>query len=573
MKLDLTGNSPINQQYVSWLNQIATELRSPYTDLIRKLSEKNQGAIDWWVTPMASRNPYSCSLFLQICYLFLTLRIVEHKHPLEEVRVNSYALAVTLKKLLSSLHPQIRITHPQKAMMIIRSFTAFLRGFFASLYHTGNQYLFSKLFQNTSRPLSGNPIVLIDTFVYANSFSGEARDRHFTGLLDFIDDEDKKEIFFTPTFYKIRNYANLFKKIRMSKTNFLLKEDFLRLKDYVFALTHCLRAVGVTIPPSTLRGIDVTPLVREIYHESICSSSSIEGLLKYRFARRLSETKVSIRLIIDWFENQEIDHGANAGFRKYYPGTMIVGYQGYIVPKHYLCTYPAAYEEEHRVIPHQIAVVGKGLMEPAKEFYPHLNVVTAPAFRFQEVWRERKYLPDNKYFTILVSLPILFKECNDILNVLYDALRHPKIQGSSRHGYRFWIKHHPANTTAKIKKNFGKLWPKDFEFVSGSFHDLLEQSGLLISISSSTCVESLSKGVPVIVLGSLSGLTQNPIPSQITQDIWTLCYAAEDVVTAIIKYSTLDKVAHARHQAVGAIIRKSYFEPITKKKVKQFLCL
>ena len=50
--------------------------------------------------------------------------------------------------------------------------------------------------------------------------------------------------------------------------------------------------------------------------------------------------------------------------------------------------FPTIIEAESKVIPDTLYVIGKGLEESIKEFYPELSVQTAPAFRFQGVYRD-----------------------------------------------------------------------------------------------------------------------------------------------------------------------------------------
>ena len=80
-----------------------------------------------------------------------------------------------------------------------------------------------------------------------------------------------------------------------------------------------------------------------------------------------------------------------------------------------------------------------------------------------------------------------------------------------------------------------------FEFVEGDFNICVEKSNLLISNASSVCVEALAKGISVIVVGSQTGLTQNPIPETITEDIWKLCYTPGEMAKAIDFFAYRDE--------------------------------
>ena len=96
---------------------------------------------------------------------------------------------------------------------------------------------------------------------------------------------------------------------------------------------------------------------------------------------------------------------------------------------------------------------------------------------------------------------------------------------------------------------------------------------MLIGNTSSTCVEALGRGVPVIVIGSQSGLTQNPIPCEIEQDIWRLCYTPAEVADAIHGYQTRTPEKVSEHIRLGSEIRQRYFEPATRDSIRMFLRL
>ena len=73
-------------------------------------------------------------------------------------------------------------------------------------------------------------------------------------------------------------------------------------------------------------------LVAEDILLNSCNYSSILAILNYLFVKRLKEEGIKVTLMIDWYENQVNDRGLDVGFRKFYPDTWIVGYQGFIAP-------------------------------------------------------------------------------------------------------------------------------------------------------------------------------------------------------------------------------------------------
>ena len=64
-------------------------------------------------------------------------------------------------------------------------------------------------------------------------------------------------------------------------------------------------------------------------------------------------------------------------------------------------------------------MIGKGLEESIKEFYPELSVQTAPAFRFQGVYRDSIKKSVNSEHTVLV---VLYSVLEDAVKAMKFAL-------------------------------------------------------------------------------------------------------------------------------------------------------
>lgn len=563
MKLDFTFQGKIDPKYARMFNQIAVNLHKPFTDLIDSISRQHAKSLDWWVSSPASRNTFVSPLFHYCCCIALLQELIGEKEPVSEIITDSRAFKKILREYLAGQGVNARVTLAglpvkQRLKELIRPiYTIFglpmkhLILFFAA-----------KLTRSLRKPLPSEPLTLIDTFIYTST----TEDRHYSGIMNVLTEGERKTIYFVPFFHKPNNMIILFRKLRTDKNNFLLKEDFLKISDYLVGWKHFGHIRRKKISPCFFSGIGISSLVREELQCFKSFSSAYASLLNYSFVKRLKQAGVGIRLVIDWFEGQVIDKGWNAGFNKFYPNTPSIGYQGFITTTHYLCMYPTTIEKRSNVIPKEVAVIGKGLISSAKKFCPDLNVSVAPAFRFQGVWKGRKYFPEEHIFTIMVALPVMLDVGDEILKLLERSLEKKVFVG-----VRFWVKQHPDNTPETIKKQFGNSWPEQFEFVEGNFNDCVERSNLLISTGSSSCMHALAKGMPVIIIGSQSGLTHNPIPPAIEEDLWRLCYDANGLSNAIDFYMNQNEQMLSRHEMIGEEIRKEYFEPVTREAVRSFL--
>lgn len=551
----------MDHDVLALLNQVASEVRLDYNKLIGEASREFGHDIDWWVTPLATRNVFSSRIFEQCCYIRLVNQLLNNPdYNIHSITVNSWALAKVLRQLVNQNGAVITVEAKNTFRQKFNDLLLPIRNIAASLYHSLFQlYCARRTASRIHTPTE--EIVLIDTFLYGNSFkNGACFDRHYPNLEETLSQNEKRKIFYLPTFYKVKNYLPLFNALRSSERQFLVKEDYLKAADYLFAFSHGFRTLKFLKHCFQFEGLNVTPLIRNELYRNFAFSSSTDALLKFRLVSRMREKKVKITRLINWFENQEIDHGLNAGFRRYYPETDTVGYQGYVIPNLYMCAYPTEEEYQSKVIPKYLAVPGRGWISLVKEFCPNLEVTIAPAFRFQGVWKQLDRPFGDGEATILVALPIYMDEARSILNLISGL--------NSAEGVHFKVKAHPATSVAKIVKGLPNQLPDSISFVTESFDELIYSSKLLISGASSVCLETIARGIPVIVIGNSVGVTQNSIPDAVPRDIWKLCYSSEELTDAISLF--LDSDAEDFNN-IGARIRERYFTPVSRKGVCGFL--
>jgi len=562
MKLDLRGNDwPVEELGPDAIENVSWQVRSAYIDLITRLGKDRKGDVDWWVSSLASRNTYTCPLYLRLCQLMLVKNLCDNGQLPTDVITDSSALAHLFKQFLGA-SVNIELTaNSNKASRL----TGFARRYAAAFYHAASQYLGSLLWiDRTELPV--DEIILVDIFLSPANLSGtKIEDRYYSGMMEALDEVDRKKFFYTPIHYKVKNYYRYFKDLNNCRAQVLLKEDVLKLNDYVYALMHPFR---FRWPDKSVEfmGLDVGSVVREALNETFSNSSSIEGLLRYRFARRLKISGFKPGKIIEWFENQEVDHGAIAGWREFYPDVEIIGYQGFLASPHYLSYLPTEQERQYSLLPTRVVVIGKNLIDRAKEFAPHLNVVTGPAFRFSTVWNEMQDSSDKAAFSILVALPIHYLESRNIISVISEAVeeyRHSK-------PVNVFIKPHPTWKHADVSRLLRGKKIK-FELLNSSFDDALAASDLVISSASSVCVYAIARGVPCLIVGNPGMLLQNPIPRDVDERLWKSCYSSQEMSREIEYYSALGPEEKDDLHLASRNFRALQFTPVTRELVYDFI--
>ncbi len=567
MKLDLAH---LPEEDTILLNRVAEEIREQYNELITRLSEGHGHNIDWIVSSIASRSIFLSPLVWHCYHLGFLRKKLEQGDVPDEIIVHDRMLAKVVEGFTKKYYPGVHVrcveSVKQRAKTALKPLYQFgLAARLLGLYAAARRY-------PATSPLPDHPITLVDTFVLDNSFAkGDYSDRYYPGMREALNSSEIEHLYYAPTFIGMSGrFGDMIRRIRSSSYRFLLKEDVLQLSDYRFAFAHFLRRKKFRqFSNVDFLGFDITPLVNRETVSTAWDPSSILSLLIYRFTARLRERGVRLRLVVDWFENQVIDRAFHAGLQEHYPDVPTVGYSGYMVSSVYnFYMHPTAFEHASGIVPKECGVIGAGHIALMKEFYPLLPVTVAPAFRFGGVWRERSAWPDAGTSSVLIALPITLRDSVEILRVVL-----PFCASAASSHLRFRIKAHPSISTDAILQSLGVPLPPGMEFVDGDFNNWVERSHVLIGNSSSTCVEALAKGVPVVIIGSLSGITQNPVPDTIREDIWSLCYTPGEVAAALERYLHRDEQTMQRHEDIGKRIRADYFEPVTAEGSRRFLKL
>jgi len=555
------------------LNEVAAEIRHDFNSLVESVGREHENNIDWIVSSIASRNKYLSPLFLRCCYLALIKRIIESDQDIGQVRLSDRALSKVFRAYFKENGIGISVVCTESIFARIKRILTPFYHFAVALVLLFLRFIGRSRAGKTKTQLS-EPITLLDTFVIKSSigesgsiYKGKYKDRYYTGLLENIGEKDKRTIFYYPVLIGFRNPLEGFRLIRNSKDRFIIPDDFLNISDYLFILLYPIRILSLKIPGTSFLGFDVTPILLQERMCTCCNSSSLGGLHNYRFAFRVSQENVQVRLLVDWHENQVIDRGMIAGFRRFHPKTPIIGYQGYIISKNlHLYIYPTPQEYRSQAVPHKIGVIGKGLLSDIQEFCDDFEAVVAPAFRFNKVWEKRKNMPDPNMFSILVALPIGLKGSANILRLLVSIL------GNLGNNYfMFWIKPHPSVMPEQIRGLLDGKFPDVFHIKTGDFNKHIEGANLLIGNASSTCLEALAKGVPVIIIGDSNGIIENPIPEGIPAVMWRVCSTEDELISAVRFFQGQCATAFEKYAEIGRQIKEDYFEPVTVEGCRRFL--
>ena len=123
----------------------------------------------------------------------------------------------------------------------------------------------------------------------------------------------------------------------------------------------------------------------------------------------------------------------------------------------------------------------------------------------------------------------------------------------------------------KLNKYLNKFNKGTFRIIEGRIDKNLAKIDILVSSMSITCLEALSLGIPVINIHRKTGMSYNSIPEEIPKMLWKHCSSQKEVYKAS-KYFIKNRLVQLnKRKKYAKKIRQNFFEPITKKKVLNFI--
>ena len=217
--------------------------------------------------------------------------------------------------------------------------------------------------------------------------------------------------------------------------------------------------------------------------------------------------------------------------------------------------------------PHLLLETSQYQCQIACSFTRDIPCKPVAALRYSHVFDEEttNFNSRQKIKSILVLLSFNIAEAVELLEILKAGL------DQIGEDINILIKGHPDYDSKNLVRAFGvRNWPSRYEIFPGSLQDALRQVSLVLSSGSSSMIEAVSKGVPVVFLGRQTGLNHN-ILSNLNMDIVTECFTTIELIEGINKYLDLPSAKISEYRNMGKKVRDLFFTPINEKTMEPFL--
>ena len=504
------------------IKNTAWKIRKPYIDWVEKIGRPYGNALEWWLSLVNYNNTLVSPLFLSLCYFYIC------KELLEKTRKNSLLLIVddwglleTLKRFLNKNNYN-NIIIPSKGFLraasLIKKAIWFI-GSWGLLIANIIKYKYagwaslrecSKSTDNGENNLKA----IIHTCVDEKCFgeNGKFNDRYFPSLAEWLE-RCGYDVYILPFLYQIeRSVKSAYIWFRKSKSNFLISEDYLSVKDYLSSSKVIFKQLFIPKGRVFFYGHDISPLINELKWMQAKNTDHMRFLTYIPMLRNLSQNKFRIDLFIDKFENMPKEKPQINALRDYYPECKIVGYQHASLPP-FMLKYTTTPQEFFRgPFPDIVLSNGPWFKERLlTDGIPEEHLRIGPSLRSGYLFsREKKFQPtihDIADDLIKYALIILSIETNMTLELLEKVIR-----AFENDSIRILLKPHPMSDHERLLKltRRNKL-PRNMGWIRGSMIECLKKANLVVAIGSAAIMEAAAHGVPIIVVGRECGLDMNPL--------------------------------------------------------------
>jgi len=515
----------LSKKNIILFNKIYIKEKKIYLVFLSKLLKKQTATTGF--LPFFSRSNETTETYRLYCLVVLLRKIINKKIKYSII-TNSYLEFLHFKKNFHS--NQIRISYSGSIISKFFFYFKFLKIFYRVFYLLSYCYydLKNKSSLRKNDLKSKKNILLLDTTFIKSSFKNKSYfDRFYGGSLT-----SQKNIYFSPLNLLFSSTKLGLKILKKNKTKFIFRFDFLKLIDYLWAFKKCLNSrINFFSNYHYLNGVNLKISINYDKSLSNCNFNYFIGLLNYKLFQRLSESKIDLKSIISWNENQPADKGFVLGAKTFFKNIPIAGYAPYFTNYDYAFDrQPIEIEKKKNYIPDLLFVSTSKFFKKIKIFSPTINLSLAPLFRFSKKKIPMKKNNFKKGY-ILVTLPIERMEVNNLINMLsaIDAKKNKVI-----------INFHPDYSDREIKKISNFNSHTNYYFSNKSFLKLINGAEIVISSSSSTTLEAIIARKKIISPINARLLINTPLVGILPKNYYTIAYNPLDVVNAINLYKKKD---------------------------------
>lgn len=507
------------------LQDIARTYRNDFVEYIGSLSRRHQSDV-WWLGSLSEKNPYVSKVFLRTCYIRVAEEIANDQDErvailfVAEDRVVRECLDQYFRgKAVRRLH-RFEVPGAKLRDQLNEIIQFGLRRAWFVVKHLGRIAITRAMVarwpvkSNTAEQESG--ITLAHSWVDGRSFNKDGTYCSINfGKLEQHMAERGRRYAIMPHILSTLPFRKGVRKMLRSGVPFLFSYSYLKPRDvFQIACEGFARPASATWP--FFQGVDIAALILDDQRQDWVRARRPNTALVAAAVRRLAESGLSIERFIYSFENHVWEKACCLAFRKHLPKAELIGYQDANLPPMALNFFIAASERDLVPLPDLVITNGWHGYETLKHSgYDTSRLRRGGAIRYQylaEAVHERERIDTcngarhGKGLPTILVTPSISESL--ALELIWKTLRAFNVQDQ----VRVLLKCHPALPYRMLAKGLNIVdLPAYFEVSVQPVQVLLQACSLLLYMDSTTSLEALAAGVPVIHVGPDFGLDCDPL--------------------------------------------------------------
>lgn len=503
------------------IREVSAAFRQDFIDYIGDLSRRH-ASDRWWLSSLSEKNPYVTKVFLRTCYLLVAERLV-NSGPGDGVFVLVVEDPIVRRNLSDYLHArQIPVTSFRDPVVsLVRERLGLtvrfsIRFVWFILKHSG-RILFVRTKRSPawlnwlkSHREGEQLLVLLHEWVDQRSFdqNGHYRSLNFGDLRERISSAGRTCVV-VPGIIPTVSFPSAVQALLRSRVPFLLPEQYLKINDVIrVALAGC-RAPESAVWPS-FKGVDISTIILDDQREDWISGRYASNALLGQAVRRWAEAGAAVDTFIYPFEGHVWEKAYCLAFRKYLPKTRLIGYQDANLPSMSLNFFAATSEMSLLPLPDVVVTNGRYSFDLLKQSgYSPDRLRCGGALRYRYLRTQAVLQPEayaeNQPIRVLVTLSAYQPQASELLRKVLEEL-------GEHAALRIVVKCHPLLPFSNLSRMMGlHRLPANVQMSDKPMSELLVQSRVLVYTDSTTCLEALAMGVPIIHLATEFGLDFDPL--------------------------------------------------------------
>ena len=528
------------------LNEISNELRHDYNLFVDEISKHHSGDEYWWMTKFANRNTSWDDTFKRICTYFLCKEEMI-KEECNEIIVDT----IGMKKSLAQLDKKnVKIIY---RFSIKNETTARLNNI-RQVVNDVIDVMASRYYVNKGNKVKNNKKVslLVVTPVVSSCFDENVfKDGYFNSIEKYV----KTDFYCIPYLVKTdgKSWKDFIEKTkRINTREQIFSDSYGKWYDFIYYIVFLRKCRKYSKSTYTFDGDDISAIIKE---SLLRQHDMIRTVCDYKAFDRMLDC-VDARNLVLWYEARPIDNLMAYSYHRHKKEGRSIGYIGYPISEQMLGVRVTQEQQRQHACPSIITVTGEKYKKEICEFNKKINVKVVPSMRDQYCRIEHNKRIAHR-FTVLVTLPYFERESRAILELINEYCNIVK-------DIEIHVKMHPANKSLKVENYIDSKLNFTPKYVSGALKECAKEADVVVSTKSSSIMEIIFGGIPLICVCVPGELAETYIPSDINKNTYSIVYDTSDMVSAI------DKVMLKKEDNNSDINIESYSCTIKKDSFKIF---